>query len=130
MRIVEDWSELMFELHCFNSSTAKRQFRNSIRQAFGGLCIYCRCKTADTLDHLKPKSKGGSSLRSNLVPSCLSCNHSKGSSNWLSWYREQDFYSDVAKEHILEWIDNTSLQLEQINDDGIEPRAEICNNTC
>ncbi len=124
MRIVEDWSELMYdELYCLKSSTAKRQFRNSIRYAFGGLCAYCRCRRATTLDHLKPKCRGGSSLRSNLLPSCLECNHSKGSEDWLNWYSNQSFYNSVAKELIEEWIENK--QLEQIGNEQPEYRAEV-----
>lgn len=128
MRIVEDWSELMYdELHCLKSSTAKRQFRSSIRRAFGGLCIYCRCRRATTLDHLKPRCRGGSSLRSNLVPSCLQCNHSKGSQDWLTWYQEQDFYNEVAHELIQEWIDNKHLESD--TDERIEHRAKVRFNT-
>tara|TARA_B100000405_G_scaffold263934_1_gene200400 strand:+ start:5933 stop:6295 length:363 start_codon:yes stop_codon:yes gene_type:complete len=119
MRIVENWSELMYdELHCLKSSTAKRQFRNSIRYAFGGFCAYCRSRRATTLDHLKPKCKGGSSLRSNLIPSCLECNHSKGSEDWLNWYSNQDFYNEVAQELIEEWVANKHL--EQHRDERVE----------
>ena len=68
MGITEDWHELMFSLQCLTKGSAKRQFRQSIKYSFGGLCAYCRCRKATTIDHFKPKSKGGSSLRSNLVP--------------------------------------------------------------
>ena len=107
MRIAEDWGELMFELHCLSKGSAKRQFREDIRYSFGGLCAYCRERRANTIDHLKPRTAGGSDLRSNLVPCCLQCNHSKGSElNWLEWFQRQHFYNEVARDLIIEWTEN------------------------
>ena len=129
MGIAEDWSDLMFGLQCLQKGSAKRQFRDTIKYSFGGLCAYCRSERATTVDHLRPKSKGGSSLRSNLVPACRSCNHSKGSEDWLVWYEQQDFYSSVAQALIEEWINNTRFKKE---DDyaGTNDRTEICFTTC
>lgn len=127
MRIVENWSELMYdELHCLKSSTAKRQFRNAIRYAFGGFCAYCRSQRATTLDHLKPRCKGGDSLRSNLLPACLECNHSKGSQDWLNWYSNQKFYSEVGQELIQEWIENKGRLLD--HDERTEHRTTVCTH--
>jgi len=45
-------------------------------------CYYCGCDDSElnplTLDHVVPRSKGGSNKMSNKVPSCRSCNSSKG----------------------------------------------------
>ena len=112
MGIAEHWTELTFSLECLNKGNAKRRFRQAIKYAFGGLCAYCRSARATTLDHIKPRSKGGSNLRSNLVPCCPDCNHSKGSELWLLWYERQDFYNAVVKEVIQEWIDNKHYDLE------------------
>jgi len=129
MGIVEDWSDLLFDLNCLQKGSAKRQFRDTIKYSFGGLCAYCRSERATTVDHLRPKSKGGSSLRSNLVPACRSCNHSKGSEDWLVWYEQQDFYSPVAQALIEEWINNTRFKKE---DDyaGTDDRTKIRLTTC
>ena len=48
----------------------------------GGLCWYCGvwlnfCRT--NVEHIKPRSKGGTNHKSNLVISCASCNKKKGS---------------------------------------------------
>lgn len=97
----------MFELHCLSKGSAKRQFREDIRYSFGGLCAYCRVRRANTIDHLKPRTAGGSDLRSNLLPCCLQCNHSKGSElNWLEWFQRQHFYNEVARDLIIEWSEN------------------------
>ena len=104
MGIANDWHELMFGLECLSKGNAKRKFRQAIKYSFGGLCAYCRSARATTLDHIKPRSQGGENLRSNLVPACQSCNHSKGSENWLVWYQRQEFYHAIAQELIEEWI--------------------------
>ena len=116
MGIAEDWSDLMFDLTCLSKQVAKRKFRKSIKYGWGGLCAYCRCNRATTLDHLKPKSRGGSSLRSNLIPACQSCNHSKGSQHWLVWFQAQQFYNEVAKELIDEWISNKRFIEEELDE--------------
>jgi hypothetical protein len=125
MGYAEDWGELMFDLQCLTKGSAKRQFKESIRYSFGGLCAYCRCKRANTIDHLKPRCKGGSNLRSNLVPACRECNHSKGSELWLSWYQRQEFYNTVAQELIEEWIANKRMDLDDY-DERIDNRTTVC----
>jgi hypothetical protein len=125
MGYAEDWGELMFDLQCLTKGSAKRQFRQDIRYSFGGLCAYCRCKRANTIDHLKPRCKGGSNLRSNLVPACHECNHSKGSEMWLSWYQRQTFYNTVAQELIEEWIANKRMDLDDY-DERIDNRTAVC----
>jgi len=118
----------MFHLDCLSKGQAKRKFRKSIKYGWGGLCAYCRCHRATTLDHLKPKSKGGSSLRSNLIPACHSCNHSKGSDHWLHWFERQEFYNETAKELIEEWISNRRFIEEELGDGTTNYRAAVCSN--
>ena len=130
MGIAEDWTDILFGLECLNKGSAKRQFRQQIKYSFGGLCAYCRNKRATTIDHLKPRSKGGSNLRSNLVPACLECNHDKGSENWLSWYQRQEFYSRIAEELIDEWIHNRRIDDEELTHGTIDDRTEVCLNPC
>ncbi len=129
MGIAEDWSDLMFDLSCLSKQVAKRRFRKSIKYGWGGLCAYCRCNRATTLDHLKPKSRGGSSLRSNLVPACQCCNHSKGSRNWLQWFEEQAFYNETAKELIEEWVSNKRFIEEELDEQPTINRTKICTPT-
>ena len=129
MGIAEDWKDLMFDLSCLSKQVAKRRFRKSIKYGWGGFCAYCRCNRATTLDHLKPKSRGGSSLRSNLIPACRECNHSKGSQTWLVWFQEQSFYNETAKELIEEWISNKRFIEEELDECQIINRTEICIDT-
>ena len=125
MGIAEDWKDLMFDLSCLSKQVAKRRFKKSIKYGWGGLCSYCRCNRATTLDHIKPKSKGGSSLRSNLLPCCLECNHSKGTLPWLVWFQQQTFYNETAKELIEEWISNKRFIEEELDDRCIDNRTAL-----
>ena len=127
MGIAEDWADLMFDLECLSKGAAKRKFRKSIKYGWGGLCAYCRGNRATTLDHIKAKSRGGSSLRSNLIPCCQECNHSKGSENWLVWFQRQVFFNNTAKELIDEWISNKRFIEEEL-DDKPHFRATLCTN--
>lgn len=127
MGIAEDWADLMFNLDCLSKGAAKRKFRKSIKYGWGGLCCYCRSNRATTCDHLKPRSKGGSSLRSNLVPACRCCNHSKGSEPWLTWFERQDFYNETAKELIEEWISNKRFIEEEVDERSTNHRTAICS---
>ena len=127
MGIANDWSDLLFDLDCLSKQSAKRKFKKQIKYGFGGLCAYCRCNRATTVDHLRPKCKGGSSLRSNLIPACRSCNADKGSESWLVWFQRQEFYNIVAQELIEEWITNKRFIEEEL-DEPINHRAKICFN--
>jgi len=127
MGIAEDWADLMFDLECLSKGAAKRKFRKSIKYGWGGLCAYCRSAKATTLDHLKPKSRGGSSLRSNLIPACQCCNHSKGSENWLEWFQRQEFYNNVAQEAIEDWISNKRFIEEELDERRTDNRTTLCS---
>ncbi|NDE59666.1 MAG: HNH endonuclease [Acidimicrobiia bacterium] len=68
--------------------SAKHRFRQQIFTAWQHVCAYC-ASPADTLDHVKPRHKGGATVTNNLVPACRDCNRKKGSEEWLSWYAKQ-----------------------------------------
>lgn len=52
--------------------------RNSIYARDGHKCQYCGATRKLTIDHVIPKSKGGSDDWDNLVVACSSCNIKKG----------------------------------------------------
>jgi len=81
-------------------------------------CGYCGVELGQsnfTIDHIIPKSKGGSDSADNRMPACRECNLSKGTKTleefrlWASWRslcKEQGF---SIKQ--LEWLlNNTDLQ--------------------
>ena len=40
-------------------------------------CVYCGLR-ADTIDHVRPRSRGGQHVWTNVVAACARCNHRKG----------------------------------------------------
>lgn len=66
---------------CANLSNERRKrYRKLWKKTYGDLfCAYCEniCEVA-TIDHLTPKSKGGTNRQENLVVACLECNQLKG----------------------------------------------------
>ena len=55
-----------------------------IRERDHGKCVYCG-DAGTTFDHLTPKSRGGSDLKTNMVCACLSCNSRRGNMSLPSW---------------------------------------------
>lgn len=63
-------------------SARTNQRRAALFEAQGGACAYCDAQltspTHGTLDHIKPRSKGGGNGIKNLALVCPRCNHLKG----------------------------------------------------
>ncbi len=75
---------------------------------FRGKCAYCGRKQSRsvklTMDHVVPVSKGGKTVRENIVPACERCNSSKSDSDMVEWYSRQPFYSTNRLTRIYNWI--------------------------
>ena len=82
---------------------AKQQFRKQIFEAWGHECAYCGAP-ADTLDHVKPRHKGGATVACNLVPACRICNRKKGSEEWREWFSRQEYWSEERVLKIQDWL--------------------------
>lgn len=51
--------------------------RRGVLRRDSNRCAYCG-RSANTIDHVQPKSKGGQDTWENLVACCLKCNNAKG----------------------------------------------------
>lgn len=72
---------------------------------FNHKCCYCgEYEAKPTMEHFIPLSKGGEFSPKNILPSCLSCNSSKGASSFDEWYPRQDYYSSQREEKILKYL--------------------------
>ena len=80
----------LHNLITMTSSESKRLWRRAIKEHFNCQCVYCG-GTYElqqlTIDHVRPKCKGGRDETANVVPSCQRCNQEKGSKDWLDWMR-------------------------------------------
>ena len=81
----------LHNLITMTSSDSKRLWRRAIKEHFNCQCVYCG-GTYElqqlTIDHVRPKCRGGRDETANVVPSCRRCNQEKGSQNWLDWMRQ------------------------------------------
>jgi 5-methylcytosine-specific restriction endonuclease McrA len=61
--------------------------RRAVLERDGHACVYCGTK-ADTIDHVRPRSRGGLHVWTNVVAACARCNHRKGDRllNELGWH--------------------------------------------
>jgi len=90
---------LMQDLLCFRSGDAKRMFKEGIKARDGYRCVYCGSTDNLTIDHVRPKCKGGQHIASNCVTACRSCNQAKGSmhvSNFMELYDIHSFGPDYS----------------------------------
>ncbi len=58
------------------------------RRCAKGICYYCGRKFPArelTMDHIVPLSRGGKSIKSNLVPCCKECNTQKKANLLMDW---------------------------------------------
>ena len=61
----------------FYNNWISREDRLALYKRDGFSCVYCGSTLNLQLDHLHPRSKGGSNHKSNLVTACRSCNKAK-----------------------------------------------------
>lgn len=56
----------------------RKEKRQAIYGRDGYACVYCGTRKRLSLDHIKPRSKGGSNEASNLLTACCRCNIERG----------------------------------------------------
>ena len=102
--------DYLYNLEAMTRKEAKHLWRKAIKSAWCNCCAYCGNPPIDdaslTLDHVKPKAKGGEDITSNCIPACKRCNHSKGSEDWVQWFNRQQFYTIEREYRIRHWIEN------------------------
>lgn len=102
-------NELLQNLIVTSPKSARKKFRESIFESWGWKCMYCDTELTEqtaTIDHIKPKFKGGHSTRSNMGACCSKCNSRKGSQLVFDYFNENHpCYSEAKASKIKEWID-------------------------
>ncbi len=95
--------ELLYNLEAITSSEARRKWRESIKEEWNYQCAYCGSEDNLTLDHITPRSRGGSDRITNVLCACKECNRSKGHTTWYDWYMQQSFFTTERLSDIIEW---------------------------
>jgi 5-methylcytosine-specific restriction endonuclease McrA len=76
---------------------------------FAGSCAFCGARegrasaTKMDRDHLIAISKGGKTVRANIIPACRKCNRGRGNKDWLEWFKAQDFFNVDRAKRIIAW---------------------------
>jgi hypothetical protein len=97
-------NDYLAELIVMTASEAKRRWREDIKKHWNNSCVYCGSSENLTLDHVKPKTRGGRDEARNLVCACQTCNHQKGSQHWLAWWVSQESFNLENFSNILQHI--------------------------
>lgn len=84
------------------------------KKYFNYQCSYCGDEVELTQEHFTPLSKGGGYTVNNIIPACVSCNCSKKDRDFLKWYPEQKFYSEVRENKILEYLNYIEDDIQQL----------------
>lgn len=104
---------MLFNLEAMTSAEARRQWRAAIKKAWENRCAYCGQPPIDnkslTIDHVRPKVRGGEDRTTNCIPACRACNQAKGSEFWQEWFRLQPFYSLEAEIRIRHWLETGTV---------------------
>jgi hypothetical protein len=121
MQLPDCPDQLLYEMKVMTSGEAKRAWKAAIKHAWNNRCAYCGRPPIDdkslTIDHVKPRSRGGENRTKNCIPACKRCNQAKGSEDWLAWYRLQPYYSLEAEIRIKHWLETGDVL------DWMEPGA-------
>lgn len=90
--------------HLCSKRFAKLRFRQGILDSWGRCCAYCG-QPAGTLDHVRPRCRGGHTVTQNLIAACATCNRAKGSElDWTTWFRNQEFWDPGREQRITFWL--------------------------
>ena len=77
---------------------------NNIKNDFNHECAYCGQEKPLAQEHFIALSKGGEYTTNNIIPSCKSCNSSKGNRDFKKWYMKQEYYSKIRETKILNYL--------------------------
>tara|TARA_B100000427_G_scaffold145091_1_gene120697 strand:- start:270 stop:641 length:372 start_codon:yes stop_codon:yes gene_type:complete len=105
MEILSTPNHYLFNLETLSSSEARRLWRRKIKERWDYECAYCGSNKNLTIDHIVPRSKGGTDFTKNVVCCCHDCNQSKSHTPWEDWYFSQEFFSMKRYNKINEWME-------------------------
>lgn len=107
-------AEVSKDFYRWKKSNNYKNWRTKQWKRQAGKCFYCLSDLRDAavnIEHVTPRSKGGTNSRRNLVLACWKCNKDKGSDmpdkKWISLAKEVSYQKAIAYEDDdidLSWI--------------------------
>lgn len=94
-----------------------------IKKEFDYECCYCGISEEEHVktqgqklhrEHFIALSKQGELTHNNIIPSCRSCNSSKGESDFFEWYPSCEHYSEVREKKILDFLEYEDEEIQQL----------------
>ena len=104
MSLLSSPQAYVFNLETTSSAEAKRLWRRKIKEEWDYKCAYCGSDKDLTIDHITPRSKGGTDVTKNVVCACHDCNQDKAHTPMEDWYLSQEFFNTARYDRINEWI--------------------------
>jgi len=104
MQLYNNPQAYVFNLQTTSSAEAKRIWRQKIKEEWDLKCAYCGSSNRLTIDHIVPRSNGGTDNTKNVVCACHDCNQDKGHTPWEEWYLSQEFFSMEQRDKIKNWM--------------------------
>jgi len=86
-----------------------------IKIHFNNKCCYCGKELPLEQEHFIPVVKLGSCDHDNIIPSCRSCNSSKGPRSFFEWYPKYMYYSKKREKVILEYLNYDKQNIQQLS---------------
>ena len=105
MAILHSSKAYVFNLQTTSSAEAKRLWREDVKEKWHFKCAYCGDGNNLTIDHVVPRSKGGTDFTKNVVCCCSDCNQRKGHEPWEEWFLKQEYFSEEKYQKIREWME-------------------------
>lgn len=86
---IEDWEGTLefFDYSCAYCGVSQEELEYSLHQ-----------------EHIIPVSEGGGYTADNIIPSCKTCNLSKGAKELEEWYKSRDYYDEEKMSKVTYWI--------------------------
>jgi len=86
------------------SSTLTNKQWGIIKKDFNNRCCYCGEEKPLAREHFLALSKKGEFTINNVLPSCCSCNSSKGTKDFFIWYPKYKYYDKKREVKILKYL--------------------------
>jgi len=101
--------------HLLPSTFTPQQWEEA-KAYFNNRCAYCNADAPLAQDHFLSLSRhSGPYDQSNILPSCRSCNSSKGSKSYSEWHKYQSHYTPEREQKILNYLGYSKQGIQQLS---------------